>query len=151
MAVALAVVIASACTTVGQRRSMDEEGRREIDRIAGITASIAAHPLPNAKVVDLIERQLATSPCIKDLSGWRRVYAYAMNDARSAVDGNVVVFVLRQAGVFNFHPGRVIERTEGSEIGGTIDDRSYSIVTGRYEVVDGRIVLDDCGLNAPVN
>ena len=102
------------------------------------------HALPDAGLLDRVERALQADPCVGSMDRWFRRYAYRLDSLQSAADTSTLWFTLHEAGAFEFRPGRVaLSPYEFAQI----DDRAYLIVTGVYKVPTGELVIETCGPN----
>ena len=106
-------------------------------------------PLPSG-LMDEIERKISALPCIGSLAKWDRRYSYKawMEGTVFHLDTMAIEFVYAEAGRFEFRSGRqfIIDPP-----GPIIDDRSYKVAYGEFDLNTDRVTLKDCGLNMPAD
>lgn len=104
-------------------------------------------PLPSA-LMDEIERKISALPCIGSLAKWDRRYSYKawMEGTVYHLDTMAIEFHFAEAGRFEFRPGRRFIIVPPMPM---IDDRSYKIAYGEFDLNTDRVVLKACGLNMP--
>lgn len=90
---------------------------------------------------DVIENEVQKIPCIGQIMHWERKYSF------SRKDHNIIDFVYKEAGKYEFRSRReILEVASGFQI----DDRPYRTVYGSYDIKKSSLMIDYCGLNAPV-
>ncbi|HRO33120.1 MAG TPA: hypothetical protein PLQ03_06870 [Brevundimonas sp.] len=123
--------------------------------LAGCQASVRAiETVPDPVLLDRIEQQLAQDQCVGSLDKWQRSYAWRLNwwGSRGLVgskwlgaDKSVVMFDLKQAGVFGFKAGRRVRSPDQRLF--EYDSRDYLFAHGRHDVRTGEVVIEYCGPN----
>ncbi len=120
--------------------------------IVMVTSGEQARPggeaLPS-KLMDMIEAKISASPCIGSLAKWEREYSYKawMENGRIYhVDTMTIVFHFAEAGRFEFRPGRHFIIDPPLPM---IDDRSYKVAYGEFDLETQQVTNATCGLNAP--
>jgi hypothetical protein len=100
-------------------------------------------PLP-AAWLDKIESKISALACIGPLERWDRRYRYKAWTEGSIfhLDELAVEFEFYEAGRFEFRPGRrfVIDLPPP-----LIDDRSYLVAFGEFDLATKRVTLKSCG------
>lgn len=109
------------------------------------TASrLSAAATPPDALVDRVEREVRSRPCVGDLNRWDRLYTYGGRGG--VVDKTTVYVFLREAGRFGFVPRR---RSGFPEEGFNLDDRPYKMFIAKFNTSNGRFSDEYCGPNAP--
>lgn len=122
----------------------------------------SAPPKPTESEMDRVELALKDTPCVTDLNAWDRRYFYSrkINESMRAeyergekpsmwiFDHSIVEVDLRQAGFEEFGYGRKsYGDTEDPPGWMGIDDRSYNMATGTFDLTSGKLDLRSCGPN----
>lgn len=115
--------------------------------LGGAQMEPGREPLPPA-LMDKMERAISAQPCIGSMDKWHRRYSYKawMEGAVYHRDTMTIAFVLAEAGRFEFLRGRQFVVSPKPPM---IDDRSYKVAYGQYDLETGRVTLTGCGLNMP--
>ncbi len=139
LAVAIGCALAFGFARVAHSQRSNQESPQ--DRYSAWSNS---EPRPPEKLVDRVEALLAKEPCVGNLDGWSRSYAYDFLPERT-VDAGIVDFHLEEAGRLGVKAGRKIEQPDAWV---NIDDRPIKMADGDYDVRDNRIRFAFCGINA---
>jgi hypothetical protein len=116
--------------------------------LCGSQARPGGEALPSA-LMDMIEAKISASPCIGSLAKWDREYSYKawMEDGRIYhLDTLAIVFRYAEAGRFEFRSGRHFSVDPPAPM---IDDRSYEVAYGEFDLVTKQVTIKSCGLNMP--
>ena len=102
--------------------------------------------VPSDRLIDLVERDLASHPCVGDLSGWERTYRFAKPTGFSAftrhADLDVIEFHLRRAGTATVASGRtILRRGDGDD---WPDGKYIRSIDGRYKIGGHALQLSQC-------
>ena len=105
-----------------------------------------SEPLPSP-LLDKIERKISLLPCIGPLTKWDRRYSYKswMEGTIYHLDTMVISFRFAEADRFDFRPRRrfIIDPRP------VIDDRSYKVAYGEFDLKTDHVTLSACGPNVP--
>ena len=118
--------------------------------LCGAQARPGGEALP-AALIDMMEARISATPCIGSLAQWDRNYSYKawMEGGRIYhLDTLTIVFRYSEAGRFNFRSGRHFIIDPSAPM---IDDRSYKVAYGEFDLATKRVTIKSCGLNMPAD